>query len=587
MWLWNCEGGHHGGTIIDFIEHAHGVAFPRAMEYLRQLICPMPKLNGNGESLREILKPLSEDHGSWIVDHGKNKTTSHPPSIIQDPSSELVERSEDQATFKYGDLIYQVKDLKNATKNHLKIILKLTHQDSQFTDRTDLHSARARRSFSNQAAERLSLQSAQVEEHLEVMMEELEESVQHSALSGQEKQNEMTEQEKEEALTLLKDPNLLDRMASDLDRLGYVGESTNKKILYLIATSRLMDKPTSAIVRSGSAGGKSTLMEYVLQFIPRTEWHFFTRITAQSLFYMSPEELDGKIVAVDERDGSSDADYSIRSLQSRGKLSLAASGKDPKTGEWKTHLKEFSARTPYMESSTKEKINEENLNRCFELYLDESIEQTKRIQESQRKKASGEGITLEEEEKLKRLYHNAQRLLKAHPVKIPRELEIDFPYQTLRSRRDYDKFLSLIKVIALLYQYQRGNNSPDPFREVTPQAPLKIRGGIDERGGQIIEATLKDYEMARDLTRGIFNNIVLDLPQPLAKFYDLLKKKVNEEAKELSTEDFTFTRRDIRKWTALPDHVVKSQMRQLEDLEYVILKRSGRTTRKVYQLCAQ
>jgi hypothetical protein len=279
---------------------------------------------------------------------------------------------------------------------------------------------------------------------------------------------------------------------------------------------------------------------------------------------MGREALDRKILAIDEREGSQEADYSIRTLQTRGKLTLAASHKDPKTGQWKTFIREFEARTPYMESSTKERINEENLNRCFELYLDESSEQTKRILEAQRKQAAGVDVLSEEEKtKLIRLYQNAQRLLEPLEVRIPFELEITLPESWIRTRRDHERFLSLAKVIALLHQKQRT---------------------VEEES---LNAAQEDVRMAQALLEPITEELTHDLPKPVAVFYELLKKKVDEEAKDLSIEDFKFSRRDVRGWLALPDHVVKRSLNRLEDLEYVILRRGGSTMTKLYSMSAQ
>lgn len=370
----------------------------------------------------------------------------------------------------------------------------------------------------------------------------------------------MTEEEKEEALKLLKDPHLLDRMARDLDQLGYVGEDFNKKLLYLVGTSRLLDKPVSAIIRSGSGAGKSALMEQVLSLMPNEDVLFFSRITPQSLFYMGKEALDRKVLAIDEREGSQAADYSIRTLQTRGKLTLASSTKDPQTGHWKTLIKEFCARTPYMETSTREKLNEENLNRCFELYLDESTKQTQKIQEAQRKEAAGlNALTEQEKNDLKKLYQNAQKLLEPVEVKVPYDLAINLPQNWLRTRRDHERFLSLVKVITLLYQYQR---------------PQKDH----------LEAAKEDCEMAKTLAQHVMGNVFGDLPKPVAGFYEHLRKTIQEKAQGLPLEDFQFSRRDVRGWLSLPDHVVKRSMKQLEDLEYVGVKKTSRGGRYQYHL---
>ena len=68
----------------------------------------------------------------------------------------------------------------------------------------------------------------------------------------------MTPEEKEAALRLLRDPNLLDRIVADFD---VVGETTNKLVGYLAAVSRKLDQPLAIIIQSSSAAGKTSLME--------------------------------------------------------------------------------------------------------------------------------------------------------------------------------------------------------------------------------------------------------------------------------------------------------------------------------------
>ena len=78
----------------------------------------------------------------------------------------------------------------------------------------------------------------------------------------------MTEAEREQALELLRDPKLLDRILADFDTCGLVGERTNKLIGYLAAVSRKLDRPLAVVVQSSSAAGKSSLMDAVLAFMP-------------------------------------------------------------------------------------------------------------------------------------------------------------------------------------------------------------------------------------------------------------------------------------------------------------------------------
>ena len=125
-------------------------------------------------------------------------------------------------------------------------------------------------------------------------------------------------------------------MAADIELAGYVGEPRNKKLAYLIGTSRRLSKPLSAIFRAQSGCGKSFLMETVAELMPPEDVHYFSRLTPQALYYLEPDALTHKLLIVDERDGSEEAEYPIRTLQTRRVLKLAVPIKDPNSGKIKT-----------------------------------------------------------------------------------------------------------------------------------------------------------------------------------------------------------------------------------------------------------
>ena len=65
-------------------------------------------------------------------------------------------------------------------------------------------------------------------------------------------------------------------------------------------------------------------------------------------------------------------------------------------------------------------MNHENATRCFELSMDETEEQTRRIHERQRLLRTEAGLALRQEaEATSRRHWNAQRLLEPLPVVIP------------------------------------------------------------------------------------------------------------------------------------------------------------------------
>ena len=174
-------------------------------------------------------------------------------------------------------------------------------------------------------------------------------------------------------------------------------------------------------------------MECVAEMMPPEDVHYFSRLTPQALYYLEPDALVHKLLIVDERDGSEESEYPIRTLQTRRVLKLAVPIKDPNSGRIRTTVLEIRGPIAYMESTTDQTINPENANRCFELYLDESAKQTAAIFAAQRRARTLDGWKVERrKEAILRVHHNAQRLLRPLKVIIPFVDMIEFPASWLR-----------------------------------------------------------------------------------------------------------------------------------------------------------
>src|SRR3989339_936694 len=123
--------------------------------------------------------------------------------------------------------------------------------------------------------------------------------------------NSMNPLEEATALKSLTNPRLIDEILSDLETLGYVGEETNKLLLYLIGTSHKLSRPLSAIIVSQSGAGKSGLVEKIQELMPTEEVIYLSRISQCALFYMPEHSLKQKILIIEERNGSEGADYAL------------------------------------------------------------------------------------------------------------------------------------------------------------------------------------------------------------------------------------------------------------------------------------
>src|SRR5262249_8082037 len=157
----------------------------------------------------------------------------------------------------------------------------------------DLYIAKQRASYTRQASIELGVEEAVVKRDLgEVLLalEKRQEEQIEIALRPKEGAVKIGAAEHDEAMALLRDPRLLDRVVADFETCGVVGEQTNKLVGYLAAVSRKLEEPLAVVIQSSSAAGKSSLMDAVLAFVPEEERVSYSAMTGQSLFYMGEED---------------------------------------------------------------------------------------------------------------------------------------------------------------------------------------------------------------------------------------------------------------------------------------------------------
>lgn len=459
---------------------------------------------------------------------------------------------------------------KVAVPGELKVNVLVSHEGHSsafFVDTVDLYSARQRAVFTKQASEELHVAEEELRRELGAIVLEVERALDVRVEQAKAPDpTAMTAEEREEALALLRDPKLLDRVLEDLARAGVVGEETNKLVSYLAATSRKLEEPLAVVIQSSSAAGKSSLMEAVLALMPDEERVQYSAMTGQSLFYMNGQSLKNKILAIVEEEGAERASYALKLLQSEGELTIASTGKDPATGRHVTQTYRVEGPVMIMLTTTAVDVDEELLNRCLILSVDEGREQTKAIHERQRRGQTLEGrLAREERQHVRRVHKNAQRLLKPMMVVNPFAMELSFADHATRTRRDHMKYLTLINAVALLHQHQR---------------PLK---SAMHRGRRIeyIEATRQDIATATRLAQGVLGRGLDELPPQTRRLLELLVVMVRErvQAEGASRAEVRFTRRQVREWTQWGQTQLKLHLDRLEEHEYLLAHRFGRSAR--------
>jgi DNA primase len=215
--------------------------------------------------------------------------------------------------------------------------------------------------------------------------------------------------------------------------------------------------------------------------------------------------------------------------------------------------------------------DEELLNRCLTLGVDESREQTRAILKLQRQKRSLEGLFASRlRDRLLKVHQNAQRLLRPIAVRNPYSDALTFPDERTRLRRDHEKYLTLIDTLALLHQHQR---------------PIKSASQDGERI-EYVEVTLTDIETANKLAHEALGRSLDELSPQTRRLLELMTAMVETAcaARSITRSDYRFSRRDVREATSWSDFQVKMHVRKLEELEYVLVHRGGRGQSFVYEL---
>lgn len=477
-----------------------------------------------------------------------------------------IEQSDSELILSFGTRRYRIRGWKKPLNpESLKVNLLVSKDERFHVDSFDLYQAKARAGFVKQAG----IELGEAEDILKhdlgrvlLKLEELQAEHLNAALTKKDDTPTLTESEQKDALELLTSPKLLERILVDFDACGVVGEETNKLVAYLAAVSRQLDKPLAVLIQSSSAAGKSSLMDAVLALMPDEAQVRYSAMTGQSLFYMGETSLKHKILAIAEEEGAAQASYALKLLQSDGQVSMASTGKDATTGLLTTH--EYKVEGPVMLflTTTAIDIDEELLNRCVVLTVNESREQTKAIHVLQRQRQTLAGLLQDESrDAILTLHRNAQRLLQPLKVVNPYADQLTFLDDKTRTRRDHMKYLSLIRAITFLHQYQR---------------EIKT---VQHRGKAVryIEVTPADIATANSLAHEVLGRTLDELPPQTRKLLTTLHAWVKSESEQQAMQqvDFRFSRRQVRDLTGWGDTQLRVHLGRLSEMEY-LLEHGGR-----------
>ncbi len=483
---------------------------------------------------------------------------------------------EDDVRFTRGPRKYRVRGLaRNTGCETLKVTLRVCAGTQVFVDTLDLYQARQRSAFVKAAGVELGVAEALLTADVSALVLALE-PVQEAALRGAltpvtPTLPALTEAEEAAGLALLRDPYLAERIVADVEAIGVVGEGLNALVGYLACVSRLLDKPLAILIQSTSAAGKSTLMEALLSLMPEGERVHYSAMTGQSLFYLGEGDLKHKILAIAEEEGVRQAAYALKLLQSQGELTIASTGKDPTTGKLVTS--EYRVEGPVMLclTTTAIDIDEELLNRCLVLTINETAEQTAAIQQRQRQARTLHGLQASvRSDHILQAHRAAQTLLRPLAVVNPFAEQLTFASDRVRLRRDHVKYLALIDAIALLHQQQR------------PVHTLDVNGALVE----YIEVLHSDIALANRLAHAVLGRSLDELPPQTRRVLAALDTWVSEQAvlQGIDRGGVHFTRRHVRGPLGLSDTQLRVHLDRLVQLDYVAVHGGKPGQRFAYRL---
>lgn len=561
------------------------VNFPKGMDANEYALSVQPASKALGLVIRKA-EPLldaiglSDPIGSKQLAKAKPEKEPSSPIVLDKPIAEVqpkapnnidAEVSEREIKMAFGERLYRVRGLsRNLSYDQLKVNVMVSENDDVHVDTLELYNAKQRQTFIKIAASELNCEAQVIKKDLGkvlLKLEELQEQHIENTLEPKEKTIELDDSEKAEALALLKDKNLLTRILDDFNQCGVVGEETNKLVGYLAGVSRKLDKPLAVIIQSSSAAGKSSLMDAVLNLMPEEERVQYSAMTGQSLYYLGETNLKNKILAIAEEEGAEHASYALKLLQSEGEINIASTGKNATTGNLETQTYHVEGPVMLFLTTTAIDIDEELLNRCLVLTVNESREQTEAIHHQQRIAETLEGMRLKQKkDHLVKLHRNAQRLLKPLAVVNPYAEHLTFLSHQTRTRRDHQKYLALIRSIAFLHQYQRS---------------IKTDNGLE-----YIEVTLEDIAMANQLAHEVLGRTLDELPPQTRKLLSLITEYVKTECEQQGIEqsDFRFSRKQLRDELGWSDTALKVHLSRLTDFDYLVAHTNGHRQRFHYEL---
>jgi predicted transcriptional regulator len=426
----------------------------------------------------------------------------------------------------------------------------------------DLYNDNQLEKLVRKVAERLEIGTGVIRRALQELTHELE-NYRFLLLDKQAKQampvyKQLTAIEEKEAIKFLKSKDLLDKTNECIGKSGVIGEDINRLLMYLIFTSRKTNNPLHCISLGSSGVGKTHLQSKVSELFPQEDKVEITVLSANAFYYFNRTELQHKLILIEDLDGAESVLYPLRELQTKKRITKTVVHKDAK-GETKTIHLTVEGPVSVAGCTTQESIYEDNSNRSFLLYIDESQEQDQRIMNYQRLISAGK-IDTDAEQAMRENLKNVQRVLKPIKVINPFAEYLELPPSVFKPRRTNSHYLQFIEAITFYKQYQREQQ-------------------VNKETGEIfIETTIEDIQDA--------NELIIEV---LLRKSDTLTGACRNHLENLKTylvkhNQTTFTNAEIRRNLRLKESTLRWYHKQLLAENYIQRIKKAKTKSYCFEI---
>jgi hypothetical protein len=272
-------------------------------------------------------------------------------------------------------------------------------------------------------------------------------------------------------------PDLMDRVVQQVQSMGVVNERELIVLVYVTATSRVLDHPLNVLAKGASSGGKSFTTTNTLELIGPDFVNHLTSSSALSLVY-DDRPLAHTILFINEAnqlqsDENSTFAMLVRSLISEGRIVHQTTVEDPDSPTGRRVERIVREGPISLILTTTGELHAENETRMLSFQISESHDQTRAVIANLALRATGTAAVRDD----LFVWHGFQQWIALGPrdavVPFAPQITSGIPPLMVRFRRDVGSLFSFIKASAILHQAQRQ---------------------VDAQGRVV--ATVADYELA-------------------------------------------------------------------------------------------